>query len=41
MSPSKKTSFDIYFLEERQKVAEAGLAEWGSVETVLVTRFPF
>lgn len=29
MPPSKKTSFDIYFLEERQKLAEAGLVELG------------
>ena len=41
MSPSKKTRFDIYFLGERQELAEAGLANWDSVEIVLVTCFPF
>lgn len=30
MSPSKKTTFDIYFLEERQELTQAGLA-WGEI----------
>ena len=41
VSFKENSRFDIYFLRERQELAEAGLANWDSVEIVLVTCFPF